>query len=125
MIMETPDEAYVKKFLLPWNAHDVDGAMALMADDCVWEITRGTEPHGTRFEGAQAVRGAIADAFRTLPDIHYELVHSSFGPGLAVVELLVSATLPDGKPAKFHACDVMDIRDGKVSAKRSYRKVLG
>lgn len=54
--MKSPDEAYVKKFLIPWNAHDVDGAMALMTDDCVWEITRGSEPHGTRFEGAYAVR---------------------------------------------------------------------
>ncbi len=71
--------AFVEKFLEPWNAHDVEGAMALMTDDCLWEITRGAEPYGTRFEGAKAVRAAIADAFRAIADIHYEPVHCSFG----------------------------------------------
>jgi hypothetical protein len=42
-----------------------------------------------------------------------------------VLELLVSGTLPDGQQARFHACDVMTLRDGKVAAKRSYRKVAG
>jgi hypothetical protein len=33
--MELYDDAFVAKFLAPWNAHDVDGAMALMADSKV------------------------------------------------------------------------------------------
>jgi ketosteroid isomerase-like protein len=122
--MRTYDEAFVRRFLKPWNAHDVAGAMALMTDDCVWEITRGSEPWGTRIEGSKAVRTAIADAFRVMPDIHYELVHSSFGQDFVVVELLVTATLADGRLAKFQACDVMTVRDGKVAAKRSYRKLV-
>ena len=68
---------------------------------------------------------AIAGAFAAMPDIRYEVVHSSFGPGLVVLELLVTGTLADGGPARFHACDVMTVRDGKVAAKRSYRKVAG
>ena len=35
------DEAFVERFLAPWNRHDVDGALALMTDDCVWEVPRG------------------------------------------------------------------------------------
>ncbi len=122
--MRVYDNAFVEKFLTPWNAHDVEGAMALMTDDCLWEITRGAEPCGTRIEGSKAVRAAIGNAFRAMPDIHYELVHSSFGHDFVVVELLVTATLADGRPAKFQACDVMTVRDGKVAAKRSYRKLV-
>lgn len=121
--MRTYDEAFVRRFLKPWNDHDLEGALALMTDDCIWEITRGSEPYGTRFEGSKAVRAAIADAFRAMPDICYDLVHSSFGPDLVVVELLVTATLA-GRSAKFQACDVMTVRDGKVAAKRSYRKLV-
>jgi ketosteroid isomerase-like protein len=33
------DEAFVDRFLAPWNRHDVDGALALMTDDRVWRIT--------------------------------------------------------------------------------------
>jgi len=116
--------AFIEKFMKPWNDHDVDGAMALMTDDCLWEIPKGSAPHGTRFEGAATVRSAIASAFKAMPDIRYELVRSSFGRDLVVLELLVTAGLPDGRQARFHACDVMTIRDGRVAAKRSYRKVV-
>jgi hypothetical protein len=33
------DEAFVEQFLAPWNHHGVDGALALMTDDCVWEVS--------------------------------------------------------------------------------------
>jgi ketosteroid isomerase-like protein len=119
------DHSFVRAFLKPWNDHDVDGAMALMTDDCLWEITRGSEPHGTRFAGSRAVRAAITGAFAAMPDIRYELVHSSFGLDLVVVELRVTGTPVDGVPVRFDACDVMSLRSGKVAAKRSYRKVVG
>jgi ketosteroid isomerase-like protein len=122
--MRIYDKAFVDRFLKPWNDHDVEGALALMTDDCVWEITRGSEPHGTRFEGSKAVGAAIAQAFSAMPGIHYEPVHSSFGQDVVVVELLVTGTLADGRLAKFQACDVMTVKDGKVAAKRSYRKLV-
>ena len=122
--MQTYDEAFVKRFMAPWNAHDIDGAMVLMTDDCLWEITRGSDPHGARFEGSEAVRAAIANLFKAMPDIAYELVHSSFGQDLVVLELLVNGTQAGGRKATFHACDVMTVRGGKVAAKRSYRKVV-
>ena len=122
--MHTYDEAFVERFMAPWNAHDIDGAMVLMTADCVWEVTRGADPHGARFAGSQAVRGAIGALFERMPDIRYDLVHSSFGPDLVVLELLVTGTPADGKTTRFHACDVMTMRDGKVAAKRSYRKLV-
>ena len=122
--MREPDQAFVEEFLTPWNAHDIEGAMALMTDDCLWEVARGVAPHGTVHQGADAVRAAIAGAFRAMPDVRYDLVRSSFGRDLIVLELLVSGTLAEGRQARFHACDVMTMRDGKVAAKRSYRKVI-
>jgi ketosteroid isomerase-like protein len=122
--MQTYDDAFVKRFMAPWNEHDVDGAMVLMTDDCIWEVTRGTDPHGAHFAGPEAVRSAIARLFKTMPDIRYELVHSSFGPDLVVLELLVIGTPADGRTTRFQACDVMTMRDGKVAAKRSYRKLV-
>jgi len=32
------DDKFVDRFLEPWNRQDVDGALALMTDDCVWEV---------------------------------------------------------------------------------------
>ena len=53
------DETFVERFLEPWNLHDVDGALALMTDDCVWEVTRGREPHGTLYTGRAAAAAMI------------------------------------------------------------------
>jgi ketosteroid isomerase-like protein len=122
--MSRYDEAFVDRFLAPWNRHDVDGALALMTDDCVWEITRGSEPHGALFEGPSAVRSAIAGAFEALPDIQYQPIRSLFDEDHVVVELLVTGTLRDGTKAKFHACDILTMREGLIAAKRSYRKVV-
>lgn len=118
------DEAFVRRFMRPWNDHDVEGAMALMSEDCLWETPRGQEPYGTRFDGAAAVRSAIGNAFKTMPDIRYELVSCNFGADLIVLELLVTGNSTEGRPMRFQACDVMTMRDGKVAAKRSYRKVI-
>jgi hypothetical protein len=73
------DDTFVDRFLEPWNRHDVDGALALMTDDCVWEVTRGREPHGTLYTGQTAVRSAIVEAFKALPDVNYQPVLDSFG----------------------------------------------
>ena len=37
--MQIYDDAFVERFLAPWNSHDVEGAMALMSDECLWEVT--------------------------------------------------------------------------------------
>jgi ketosteroid isomerase-like protein len=50
------DTFFVDRFLEPWKQHDVDGALALMTDDCVWEITKGREPHDAQHQGSGAGR---------------------------------------------------------------------
>ena len=50
------DDTFVDRFLEPWNQHDVDGAWALMTDDCVWEITRGRERRDAQHQGSGAGR---------------------------------------------------------------------
>ena len=70
---------------------------SLITDDCVWEVTRGREPHGTLYTGRAAVRSAIVEAFNALPDVNYQPVRNSFGEDLIVVELVVTGTLGEGR----------------------------
>jgi pimeloyl-ACP methyl ester carboxylesterase/ketosteroid isomerase-like protein len=117
--MTNNDDDFVETFLAPWNRHDVDGALALMTDDCIWEITRGKEPHGTLYKGRHEVRTAIADAFKAVPNIHYQPLHSRYGKDYVVVELLVTGTRVDGVELRFHACDILTLVEGKITVKRS------
>ena len=75
------DDRFVDRFLEPRNRHDVDGALELMTDDCVWEVKRGREPHGTLYTGQTAVRSAIVEAFKGLPDVNYQPVSEFFRRG--------------------------------------------
>src|SRR6476469_7228588 len=54
-----------------FNAHDLDRIMTFFSDDCVLEMPRGSQPWGSRFEGKQKVRDALATRFQGLPDVHY------------------------------------------------------
>jgi SnoaL-like domain len=122
--MQTYDEAFVDRFMTPWNAHDVDGAMALMTDVASGrsgEALSHTVPISTDRRTFVRPSPMPSGRCRTLP---MNLVHASFGPDVVVLELLVTGRLPGGEKAKFRACDAMTVRDGKVAAKRSYRKVV-
>ena len=36
-----------------FNAHDIDGVLNFFAPDCSLDMPRGSEPHGTRFQGTE------------------------------------------------------------------------
>ena len=122
--MQLDTERFVAEFLEPWNRHDVEGALALMTDECVWEFTVGSEPWGRCFSGVSEVRAAIANAFRSVPDIHYDLIRYYAGEDHVVLELVVSGTNTEGAQLRYQACDIMVLRGDKIAAKRSYRKVV-
>jgi len=115
-------EAFVRRFMEVWNAHDVDGIMAQMADDVVFEPSFGGDPWGARYVGRAAVRAGIEKNFRDIPDIRWDELRRVVGDAHAVVEWTTTGTPREGRPFKVEGCDVLTLRDGLIVAKRSYRK---
>lgn len=118
-----PDQLCAE-FLAPWNDHDVDTAVASFTHDAVWEFTVGADPWGTAHIGHAALRAAIGAVFEAVPDIHYDVVRHHAAPDHLTMEVLVTGTAGDGTPLQYQATDILSLADGKVSAKRSYRKVV-
>ena len=118
-----PDR-WCAEFLAPLNDHDPDAAANYYAEDGVWEFTVGHQPWGTRYVGRRAIREAIAEICRQVPDISYDLVRHHVGPEHLVMEVLVTGTTVDGEQLHYRACDVVTLIDEKVAAKCSYRKVV-
>ena len=52
-------EAFVDRFNTVWNGHDVEGILAMMTDDVVFEASFGKDPWGTRVVGKPAVRDLL------------------------------------------------------------------
>ena len=110
------------RFMDVWNAHDVDGIMAQMTDDVVFEPSFGPEPWGARYAGRAAVRAGVERNFGNIPDIRWDELRRVVCESHAVVEWLTTGTPKNGRPFKVEGCDILTLRDGQICAKRSYRK---
>jgi ketosteroid isomerase-like protein len=115
-------EAFVARFNTVWNGHDLDGILAMMTDDVVFEASFGKDPWGARVVGQAAVREFLEDMFRRIPDVRWDEIRHFACPELAVVEWLTTGTPRAGTRYEVQGCDVLALRHGKISAKRSYRK---
>jgi len=109
-----------------FNAHDLDRIMSLFADDCVLEMPRGNKPWGSRFVGQDEVRKALAGRFEGLPDVHYgseqHFVDDSTNTGIS--KWTLTGTRQDGSRIEVCGCDFYTFREGKVTRKDSYWKIV-
>ena len=115
-------EAFVERFNTVWNGHDVDGILAMMTDGVIFEASFGKDPWGSRVVGKPAVRDFLAEMFQRVPDIRWDEIRHFARPELAVVEWLTTGTPRDATRFEVQGCDLLVLDNGRISAKRSYRK---
>ena len=106
-----------------FDEHDLDGIMAHVADDAVFEGPRGTDPWGTRFVGAAAVREAFAARFAGIPDVRYQQDEHFVDGDRGASAWTLSGTTTDGERIEVRGCDLWTFRDGKVLKKDSFWKI--
>ncbi len=108
--------ALVDEFNAAWGAHDLDAAMALVTDDCRFDAT-GPAPDGTAHTGRDAVQAAWAP--------NYADSAARFTTEDAFVadgDRFVQTWRYDFAGGHIRGVDLIEIRDGKISAKLSYVK---
>ena len=121
MPIAPPDTmSIVHRFNDAFNRHDVDGIMAMMTADCVFENTRPA-PDGTRVEGAAAVRAVWERLFAVSPHARFEFT-DMFAAGDRAVVLWTYYWVKDNRPGHVRGVDIFRVRDGKVAEKLSYVK---
>jgi ketosteroid isomerase-like protein len=108
--------AAIARFNAAFDRHDVDGVMAAMTDDCVFENT-GPAPDGERYEGAAAVRACWERFFGANPRARF-VVEEQFAAG----ERAVVRWRYDWGAGHVRGVDVFRVRDGRVAEKLSYVK---
>jgi ketosteroid isomerase-like protein len=123
---ESVDDATVVKmlddFAAAWNRHDVDGLMACMTEDCVFEAAAGPEVTGTRHVGRDAVRKAYAAVFDAYKDGRWNDARHFVAGTRAVSEWTFTGTTNAGAKVEVNGCDVFTLRGTKIVVKNSYRK---
>jgi ketosteroid isomerase-like protein len=106
----------ITRFNEAFNAHDVDGVMALMTEDVVFENT-SPFPDGERFTGQEAVRAFWTSFFANSPRAHFTAEDVFAAGDRATVRWRYS-----WGNGHVRGVDVFAVRDGKVAEKFAYVK---
>ena len=116
----------MKQVLDAFNRHDLDAIMEFFSDDCSFDFPRGPEPWGQRFVGKAQVREGLAGRFKGIPDVHYgEDRHwISANGNMGVSEWTLTGTTTSGVRLKVRGCDLWEFRNGKITRKDSYWKII-
>ncbi|MGE3149002.1 MAG: nuclear transport factor 2 family protein [Pseudorhodoplanes sp.] len=110
----------VTAFLNAFNRHDVEGIVALMSEDCVYESTVPA-PNGTRVVGHPALREAWKSLFAARPDAIFKDEETFIMGDRAVARWNLCWT-DNGKEQNIRGIDILKVRDGKVVEKLAYTK---
>lgn len=110
----------VTRFSEAFRRHDVDGIMAMMTDDVVFESMMPA-PDGRRVEGQDAMRAFWEQMFAKRPSAHFE-TEDSFACGDRCTVMWRYSWNEEGDAGHVRGIDVFRVRDGKVAEKLSYCK---
>jgi ketosteroid isomerase-like protein len=119
-----PSVEMLQDMVVAFNRHDLDAFMVYFADDAVFESPHGPEPWGRRYEGKQAVREAMAGRIRDIPNVHYGQDTHFVTGDRGVSEWTLTGITPDGQRLEYRGCDLWTFRDGLVTRKDSFWKLV-
>ena len=111
----------VRRFNEAFDRHDVDGIMAAMTEDCVFENTC-PPPDGERFTGQDAVRKFWQRLFASSPGSRFTAEEIFASGDRCVVRWRYDWKSRDGTPGHVRGVDIFRVREGKVSEKFAYVK---
>jgi ketosteroid isomerase-like protein len=107
--------ALVEQFNQAWKEHDLDAALALVTDNCVFDNT-APAPDGERFQGKAAIRTAWQPVFDNARS-HFE-IEEVFTAGDRVVQRWRYSW----GGGHVRGVDLLRFSDGKITEKLSYVK---
>lgn len=114
----------LKGFLAAFNRHDLDAIMDYFHDDCVFYMPRGSGPRGNAFVGKAQVRAGLATRFEGIPDVHYgEDTHWVCG-NVGISEWTLTGTSRTMGRIHVRGVDILEFRDGKITRKDSFWKIV-
>ena len=113
---------FLDAFADAWNRHDTDAILSMMAEDCIFEASRGPDVKGAVYKGQDEVRRGVDEVFATFRDAQWNGPRHFVAGDRGVSEWVFTATSPDGSRVEVQGCDVFTFRDGKIAVKNSYRK---
>ena len=122
--MSSVNRETLKSFLEAFNRHDLDSIMDFFAEDCIFYMPRGSPPRGDQYMGKDQVRAGLATRLEGIPDVYYGNDTHWACDDFGVSEWTLTGTMATGEPIEVRGVDLLEFRDGKITRKDSFWKLL-
>lgn len=116
----TPDD--LTALFDAFNRHDIDGVMAHLAAECVFDGVAGPDAWGRRFDTPQAIAAAFSGVWGAMPDAKWVQNGHFIAGDRAVSEWRFSGTGADGQRIEADGVDLFTHADGLITRKNAFRK---
>jgi ketosteroid isomerase-like protein len=114
----------MKEISAAFNSRDVDRIASHFTDDAIFWLARGPEPVGRTLEGKAAIRKALADRFKVIPDMRWDHKEYIFAGNRAISVWTVRGKGGDGESLNYQGCDIYEFRGDKIWRKDTYWKMV-
>jgi ketosteroid isomerase-like protein len=108
-----------------FNSRDVDRIVDCFAEDGVFCLARGPESVGRTLKGKAAIRKALADRFKQIPDMRWENEEYILAGDRAISIWTVRGKGGDGEELNYQGCDIYRFGgDGRIVHKNTFWKIV-
>ena len=107
-----------------FNSRDVERIVGHFAEDAVFYLARGPEPVGRTLRGKPAIRTALADRFKQIPDMRWDGQDYILAGDRGVSLWTVRGTGADGEELNYQGCDIYRFAGGKIVEKNTFWKIV-
>ena len=108
-----------------FNSRDVERIVDCFAEDATFCLARGPEPVGRTLEGKAAMRRALSDRFRQIPDMRWENEEYVLaGDNRAISLWTVRGQGSDGEELNYRGCDIYRFQGDKIIHKNTFWKIV-
>jgi len=107
-----------------FNSRDVERIVECFAEDGVFCLARGPESVGRTLKGKAAIRKALADRFKQIPDMRWENEDYILAGDRAISIWTVRGKGADGEELNYQGCDIYRFEDDKIIHKNTFWKIV-
>jgi ketosteroid isomerase-like protein len=107
-----------------FNSRDVERIVDCFAEDATFCLARGPEPVGRTLRGKAAIRKALADRFKQIPDMCWDHQEYILMGDRAVSLWTVRGRGSDGEELNYQGCDIYRFQGDKIIAKNTFWKIV-
>jgi ketosteroid isomerase-like protein len=107
-----------------FNSRDVDRIVDFFTEDAVFYLARGPEPVGRALRGKPAIRKALSDRFRQIPDMRWDGQDYILAGDQGVSLWTVRGKGADGEELNYQGCDLYRFEGDKIVEKNTFWKIV-